>query len=130
MSLRESRASPSARRWKWKPVRCRHRRRALGCELEHGDETQAVGVIASSIVAGSLEDALPQKVGQAMVDIGRVPAILDGRGQAGDQSGLPIHPLQKEGAEIIGNRTPFGVGADGGAGDGGKTQLLIQPSYT
>ncbi len=84
---------------------------------------QTVGVVTIGITTGGLEDALTQKVSQAVVDIGRVPAILDGRGQAGDQPGLSIYALQQEGTEITGNGTAFEVGTDGETSHGGKTKL-------
>lgn len=58
-----------------------------------------------------------------MVDVGGMSAILDGRSQAGDQPGLPIHALQEEGTEITGDGAAFEVGADSETCDGGKTQL-------
>ena len=38
---------------------------------------QAVGIVAIGIAAGTLENALAQQVRQAVVNIRRVPLILD-----------------------------------------------------
>ena len=60
---------------------------------------QAVGIIAIGIAAGTLENALTQQIHQAVVDVGWVTSILDGRGQKLDQPGLAIHTPEQQGAK-------------------------------
>ncbi len=92
-------------------------------ELEHRIVAQAVGVIAVGTAAGDPEDALAQPLDKAVVDVGRMPAILNGRGHTFDQAGLRIHPAQDQGVKVTGNRAACEVGADRKTGDGGKSQL-------
>ena len=91
------------------------------------------------IPAGGLENSLAQEVDHAVIDVGRMPAILDGRDQGGHQSSLPIHPVQQESAKVAGDCTAVKVAANREAGHGRKTQLgwdrmtapeLIRPTST
>lgn len=53
-------------------------RRTRRRELEHGVVAQAVGVVTVGVTTGGLKDALTQQIRQAVIDVGRMPLILDG----------------------------------------------------
>ncbi len=58
-----------------------------------------------------------------MVDVGGMPTIPNGRGQAGNQTGLLIHALQKKSSEVAGHSAAIEVGTNSKPGDGRKAEL-------
>ena len=67
--------------------------------------------------------ALAEQVVQGVVNVGRMPTITDSRSHPGNKACLSLDAVQQQCAEIGGNGATVEVGADGKAGDGGKTQL-------
>jgi len=92
-------------------------------QFEHGVAAQAVGVIAVDIATGALVDPLAQQVGDAVLDVGRMPTVMDRRRQAADQPALLFDATQQQWAKVARKRAAFEVGAHGKAGDSRKAQL-------
>jgi len=101
----------------------RIQRRTLGRQLEDRIMPQVVGVIAVGVAAGGLKDALTQQVGEAVVNVGRMAPITDGRTQALDQASLAIRAMQQQRPEVARQRPALEVGPHREVGHGRKAKL-------
>jgi hypothetical protein len=98
--------------------------RPLAPEFAHGGTAEALGGIGVGIPRGDLIDALGQQVPYGMTNIGLMPLIMDGGGEALGQANLPVNTPEPEGSNVCGPGAPLEIGPDGLSGDGRKTQLF------
>ena len=85
----------------------------LHAELKHGVMPEAIGIIAVRIARGDLIDTLGQEVPQGMVNIGRMPLIMDGGGQAFGEANLAVDPAQQEGTKVRRQGATLEIGPEG-----------------
>ena len=75
-------------------------RKPLHPQLEHGVMPEAIGIVAIGIAGGDLVDTLREEIPEGMVDVGRMPFIMDGRRKAFGETNLAIDPAQQERTKI------------------------------
>jgi len=98
-------------------------RRATDGEFEHRIAPQVVGVVAVDVAAGGLEYALAEQIGHGVLDVRRVPLVVNRAGQTGNQANLLVCSTQQQGTKIGRHRAPVEVGPDRKTGNGRKAKL-------
>jgi hypothetical protein len=61
---------------------------------------EAIGIVAIGIAGGDLVDTLREEIPEGMVDVGRMPFIMDGRRKTFGETNLAIDPAQQERTKI------------------------------
>jgi len=61
---------------------------------------EAIGIVAIGIAGGDLVDTLREEIPEGMVNVGRMPFIMDGRRKAVGETNLAVDPAQQERTKI------------------------------
>jgi hypothetical protein len=85
---------------------------------------ETVRVIPVCIARGDLLETLGSEVSQGMIKRGRMPLIVDSRGEACGQPDLAVNSLQQEGPKVRRQRSTLEISAHRVPGDRRKAALF------
>jgi hypothetical protein len=97
---------------------------ALEPEFEQGVTAQTIGVVAVGIARGNLIDTLGEEVPQRMINIGRMPLIVDSGGETLSQPDLAVDSPQQEGTKVRRQRPTLEISSHRLPGDRRKAELF------
>src|SRR5438094_3973539 len=75
-------------------------RQPIHPQLKHGVMPEAIGIVTIGIARGDMVDTLREELPEGMVNVRRMPLLMDGRCKAFGETNLAIDPAQQERAKV------------------------------